>query len=386
MSKNTFVYVSSWKKSSSDFGLSGYRFDPETGELKFIEKVEPNVVFNVTCFDKRRNLLYAAEEDENLPGVRGGGGGGRIFVFKIDPETGSLNKLCCRETWCSSPAYLTLDSTGKFLLVANHGGKAAVTKVGQDAFGNYYPIIEHDDSTVELFSVNEDGTVDRLLDVVKHTGSGPEKRQVIAHPHSVVMSPSGELFAVCDKGNDTVRMYRLNREKGKLILPAHVYQHKPATLPRYCLFHPEKPWFYHNNENTTDFSAFAYGEDGSLKELCTCSTMPEDQLMKEKILEQQGMAMNGEGTFIYDVVRGPNVIAVLKVNREDGTLEAVQHQSIPGKWPRSCTLSPDGKFLLVCVLGSEQVIVYSVGADGCLSETEKVYPNAGAAYATFCEL
>lgn len=386
MSKNTFVYVSSWKKSSTDFGLSAYRFDTKTGELQFIEKIESDVVFNVTCFDQSRNLLYALEEDDDLPGVRGGGGGGRIFVFKIDPESGRLSKICCKETWCASPAYLTLDSTGKFLLVANHGGKAAVTKIGQDAAGNYYPIVEHDDSTVELFSVNEDGTIDRLLDVVKHSGSGPERRQVIAHPHSVVMSPSGELFAVCDKGNDTVRMYKLDREKGTLILPAHVYTHKPATLPRYCLFHPEKPWFYHNNENTADFSAFVYDEEGSLKELCTCSTMPEDQQMKEKILEQQGMTMNREGTFIYDIVRGPNVIAVLKVNQEDGTVEAVQHQPIPGKWPRGCTLSPDGRFLLVCGLGDEQIIMYAVGEDGLLSETGNVYPNAAAAYATFCEI
>lgn len=383
MNMRTYVYVSSWKKSSSDFGLSCYQFNSQTGELQFVEKVEKDVVFNVTCFDERRSLLYAVEEEENLPGVRGGGGGGRVFVFKVNPDTGTLTKVCCKETWCSSPAYLTLDATGEFLMVANHGSKAVVTKVGQDPFGNYYPIVEHDDSTVELFSVNEDGTIDRLLDVVKHVGSGPEKRQVIAHPHSTVMSPSGKLFAVCDKGNDTVRMYKIDREKGKLILPKHIYKHKEATLPRYCVFHPEKPWFYHNNENTTDFNAFTYDEDGFLSELCTCDTMPDDQQMKEKVLEQQDLSMDREGRYIYDIVRGPNVVAVLEVNQEDGSVKAIQYQPIPGKWPRGCTISPNGKFLLVCSLGSEQIIVYAIGADGRLTETGNVYPNAAAAYATF---
>lgn len=385
MSGKTYAYISSWKTGATEFGLSAYEFDVQTGELRFIHKTEPEVAFNVTCVDPHRNLLYALEESGDLPGVRGGGGGGRVFGFKIDPATGMLTKICCKETWCSSPAFLTLDATGEFLIVANHGSKAAVTKIGQDAFGNYYPIVEHDDSTVELFAVREDGTVDRLLDVVKHTGNGPEKRQVIARPHSAVMSPSGELFAVCDKGNDTVRMYKIDREKEKFILPQHVYKHSGGTLPRYCVFHPHKPWFYHNNENTADFSAFSYTEDGLLTELCTCSTLPDTCEMKDRILEQQGLAIDREGRYIYDIVRGPNVVAVLEVDQEDGSVRPVQHQSVPGAWPRSCAISPDGRFLLVSSLGSGQVFVYAIGADGRLSETGKEYSVSAAAYIVFCE-
>lgn len=384
MSK-TYVYISSWKKSSSDFGLSGYRFDTNTGELQLIEKIENDVIFNVTYFDRKRSLLYALEENDDLPGLRGGGGG-RVFVFRINPENGMLMKISCKETWCASPSYLTLDDSGRFLIVSHHGSKAAVTKIGEDACGNYYPVVEHDDVAVELFSINEDGTIGRLLDVVKHYGSGPEKRQVIAHPHSTVVSPSGKLFAVCDKGNDTVSMYMLDREKGKLIRPKHIYQHTPGTLPRYCVFHPEKPWFYHNNENCGEFNAFSYNEDGLLREINICSTLAAGQEMREKTLEQQGLVIDHEGRYIYDIVRGPNVVAVLEVNQQDGSVKPVQQQQIEGKWPRGCAISPDGRFLLVCCLGSEKVMEYAIGIDGRLSETGKEYPNAAAAYAIFCEM
>lgn len=387
MRGKTFVYISSWAKSSDgsgDFGLRGYEFNRETGELRLLETVEGNHLFNVTCFDRRRGILYALNEENELPGLRAGGGG-RVFAFRIDPGKGTLTKISCKETWCPSPSYLALDKTGKFVIVSNHGSKAAVTKIGQDPFGNYYPVVEHDDVAVELFSVCDDGRIDRLLDVVKHRGSGPEKRQVIARPHSVVMSPSGRLFAVCDKGNDTVRMYGLDEERGKLLPPGHIYRHTPGTLPRYCVFHPEKPWFYHNNENCTNFHAFRYEEDGFLQEMGTCGVVPADAEMRETPLEQQGLAIDRTGRYIYNITRGPNIVTVLEVNQQDGSIRPVQHQPIPGKWPRGCAISPDGRFLLVCCRDSEEIVEFSIGADGLLCGGSSKYCNRAAAYAVFCE-
>lgn len=385
MKKQAYLYVSSYKTSSSEFGLSGYLFNEENGELEFIETVEKETPFNVTHFDSKRGLLYALVEDENLPGLRGGGGG-RIFVFRIDPVSGKLTKICVKETWCSNPSYLTLDQTSSYLVVSNHGSKSAVTKIGEDPYGNYYPMVEYDDAAVELFSVNEDGTVDKLLDVAKHSGCGPEKRQVFAHPHSAVMSPCGSLFAVCDKGNDTVRMYRIDREKNKFIQPEHIYKHSPASLPRYCLFHPNKPWFYHNNENNAVFYAFRYQKNGLLRPNGECSAMPEGAAMKESILEQQGLVMDHRGRFIYDVVRGPNLVAAFEVDQENGSVKPIQYRPVDGVWPRGCAISPNGRFLLVCCLGDEKIIEYAIAPEGSLQETGREYFNAGAAYMSFCEL
>lgn len=388
MIDKTFVYISSWDKSSdgSDhFGITGYRFDKKTGEMQLVDAVERRVLFNIACFDKNRGIVYALNEENDLPGLRGGGGG-RIFAFHVDPDSGKLTELCRKETWCPSPSYLSLDQSGKYLIVSNHGSKAAVTKIGQDAYGNYYPMVEYDDAVVELFSVTDDGRIDRLLDVVKHYGNGPEKRQTIAHPHSVVMSPSGKLFAVCDKGNDTVRMYGLDAENGKLIRPTYIYKHVPGSLPRYCVFHPEKPWFYNNNENSREFFSFCYDEDGRLDKINVCDVMCPDGEMQERILEQQGLVMDRQGRYIYNVVRGPNIVTVLEIDQVEGSVQPVQHLKIDGMWPRGCALSPDGKFLLVCCRDSGEVIVLAVHEDGRLSDTGKRYLQNNAAFALFCEL
>ncbi len=388
MSGKTFVYISSWAKgpgSPGTHGLNGYEYDAQTGQLRWIENVEPSVLFNVTCFDRERGVLYALEESNDLPGLRGGGGG-RIFAFQIDRSSGKLTQISCTPTWCTSPCYLTADPEGKFLMVAHQGSYAAVTKIGVDAQGNYYPVVERDDVAVELFELREDGCVGKLLDVDKCYGQGPEKRQVHARPHTVVRSPDGGLYAVCDKGNDTVSMYMLDGEKGKLIAPKHIWRHSPGLLPRYCVFHPEQPWFYHNTESNGEVYAFTYGAEGQLQELDVCSAVPADCAMQERAFEQQGFVLSDDGRYIYDVVRGPNLVSVLEVDQTDGTLKVIQQQSIPGKWPRGCALSPDGRFLLVCCLDSGEVVEFAVGTDGRLQDTGCSYPNNAAAYAIFCEM
>ena len=388
MSGKTFVYISSWAKgpgSPGAHGLSGYEFHTQTGDLRWIETIEEDVLFNVTYFDRTRGVLYALEEANDLPGLRGGGGG-RVFVFQIDPGSGRLRKIGCTPTWCASPCYLSLDQSGSFLLVSHQGSYAAVTKIGVDAQGSYYPVVERDDAAVELFEVHPDGTLGRLLDVDKRRGGGPEKRQVHARPHTAVMSPSGKLFAVCDKGNDTVSMYMLDQETGKLIRPRHIHQHEPGLLPRYCVFHPEKPWFYHNTESNGVIYSFTYQENGQLLETGAYPAVPADCEMREKTLEQQGLVISRDGRYIYDIVRGPNLAVVLEVDQTDGSLKTVCRQPIAGRWPRGCALSPDGRFLLVCCLDSGEVIEFAAGPDGRLHDTGKAYSNHAAAYAIFCPM
>lgn len=385
--KKTYVYISNWRKSN-ELGICQYTFDQETGAMAFVERVEANCDLNVSVVDYSRGLLYALEESTDLASVRGGGGGGRIFVFRINKENGKLETICVRPTFFSNPAYLTLDKTGKYLLVANHGGKGAVTKVQQGTDGEYYPIVEHDDSCVELFSLKESGEIDRLLDVCKHTGSGPERRQVIAHPHCCVISPSGDLFGVCDKGNDTVGMYMIDYEREKLIPPSHIVRHAPGTLPRYCQFHPSMPYFYHNDEHALLVNAYRYTETGEMTYIGAWPVSSERLEHVEKVHEQQGLAMHPSGKYLYSIVRGPNVVTVFKVNQVDGTLESIQHKTIAanGIWPRGCAVSPNGKFLLVCCLEGGIVQELHINEDGTLSDTNVICNNPAAAYATFCEI
>lgn len=383
---NTFVYISGWDKNAAPggrYGLSAYRLLPDGG-LRFLETAEPGTIFNTACFDARRGLLYVLEEVNDLPGLRGGGGG-RIFTFRPDRETGRTELLGTTPTWCPSPCYLSLSADGARLLVAHQGSYAAVTKLGRDAYGGFYPVIEHDDVAVELFSLGADGVPDRLLDADLCRGAGPERRQIHARPHTVVRSPDGTLFAVCDKGNDTIGMYGISPDGARLRLPQHIYRCRAGLLPRYCVFHPTGPWFYHNTESDDRVYAFRYDPEGALTPLGAASAAAGAP-QRERMTEQQGLVMSADGRFLYDVVRGPNVVSVLAIDQETGLPETVQQHPLAGAWPRGCALAPDGKTLLVCCRDSGTVERFAVGEDGRLASAGEPVQNPAAAYALFCEL
>lgn len=380
-----YVYASGWTHGRGKGGIGLFTMDAESGALSFVEKFAAGIDFNVTLFDAGRALLYALNTGSDLPGLRGGGGG-RVFVFRADPATGRLTQIGCTPLWSSNPAQLSLDASGKYLVVANHGTRSTVTKVKKDAFGRYYPCVERDDSTVELFAIEDDGCVGELLDVVYHVGSGPEWRQASAHPHSCEMSPDGRFFVVCDKGRDTVTMYRIDSLKHKLIRFGDEAHHAPATLPRYVKFHPTLPCFYHNNEACMDLHAFRYDDSGHLELIDTCTSLPDGDRAPKKegeVYEQQCLVMHPNGRYLYDVARGPNCITVFSLDPYSGIPRCIQHVFTEGQWPRGLALSPDGRFMLLCNVNSHEIEVYSVGVDGLLSPTGHKATLECAAYATF---
>ncbi len=384
---HSFIYASSWTHGHGEAGIGLFKLDNDSGELTFLGKEAKNADFNVSCYDRERGIFYALNETSSLPGLRAGGGG-RIFVFRADPDTGHLTRLGCTPTWGCNPAYLAIDSERKYMVVANHATRNTVTKVKKDAFGKYYPVVEYDDSTVELFAMNEDGTVGELLDVVYHYGSGPEKRQTNAHPHSCPVSPSGKLFAVCDKGNDTLSFYSIDREKNKLVLTGNVFHHGPGTLPRYAVYHPALPYLYENNEASMDVHAFRYSEEGRLELIGAYSSLPQGHKVGENkgnVYEQQGLVMHPNGRYIYDAVRGPETIAVFEIDESSGALRQIQSLAVEGSWPRGLAISPDGRFMLLCCVDSSDIAVYKVGEDGCLAQTPYSCFFDCAAYATFLE-
>ncbi len=377
-----FIFVSSWAHGNEPGGLSQFTFDPETGNMTYVASFDQDAAFNVSFLNQDKNLLYVLDESSDLPGMRLGGGG-RIFTYRLNPETGACEKLSETPTYCANPANLSLDETGKYLLVANHGARNCATKIKKDENGSYYPYVVFDDATMELFSVNEDGSIGELLDVVKHYGDGPDpKKQLLSHPHSATRSPSGNLFAVCDKGSDRVYMYKIDKTANKLTEATRL-QLAAGTLPRYCVFHPTQPFFYHNNEKSMDVCAYRYDEEGHLIPIDSKSSLPAGHEPAMPNYEQQGFCIDASGRFLYDVLHGPEMVSVFSIDQEDGTLQLIQSVSLPYAWPRGAALSPDGRFLAVACLGSGKVLIFSVGEDGLIHKTRWEADVSDAAYVTF---
>jgi 6-phosphogluconolactonase (cycloisomerase 2 family) len=378
-----YVFISSWAHGKERGGISLYRFCEETGEMTLLKTLDEDKSCAASLVDEKRGVLYVLNECTDLSTMRAGGGG-EILAYQLDAKTGDFTRLDSRPTYCPNPTQLALDPTGQYMVVANHGSKGCVTKIQRDENGQYRPVVLFDDSVVELLEVREDGSLGEILDAVKHTGEGPGNRQTNAHPHSATMSPSGKLFAVCDKGNDTVRMYQIDRKDQRLVPCGQAVSAPPGSMPRYCVFHPTQPWFYHNNEGSLDVHAYRYEETGQLEWIGAYHGLLEPaEGNTGEPFEQQGLCIDAEGRFVYSVMRGPNRVAVFQVDQADGSLRPIQNMDVPFPWPRGATLSPDGRFLIVSCLKGQKVVVLRVEKDGTLSSTGFEYDHPCAAYATF---
>lgn len=385
MNTNYIVYISNWTNFGGTGGLHAYKMG-DNGELQYLKTYCNDVSFGMSLLDRERNLLYVLNEAPDLPEAELDGGGGSLYIFKIDPSTGDLTELQHCPSYGANPCYVNIDHEKKFLVIAHHASHAAITRVCRGADGKYHILVDHDDVTLVLFPVNPDGTVGDPADVVKHTGWLPTKAVPNAGMHTACFSPSGDLIAVVDIGESRVHMYRIDHDHGRLYECAAPYADEIGSLPRYCLFHPTQPYFYVNHEmGSLDITCFKYDKNGALELLGKTSSVPADHQWKYHD-EQQDMRMHPNGTFIYDAVNGPNCISVLKIDETTGLLELIQNQKLSGTWARSCAVSPNGKYLISTCLESGDIEVFSIGEDGLLAPTGFRTELSSPSWSTFYQL
>jgi 6-phosphogluconolactonase len=384
--KNTFLYVgnraskpSSWEtKPTTGKGFGICRYNTETGELELIKSVFGNISVGETCFDSKRNILYAVDEIMTQPGYLKGGGG-QVYAFAIDPETGELTEINHQPSYGSLPSHVAVDATGNYLIATSHTGSAPVTKTVKDTSGKYRIVLEYDDATTVLYRLNNDGSIGDPLDIYTHSGNGPDPEQSHPRIHSVMASPSGNLFAVCDKGSDKLYFFRINRKTEKLeVCGGEAYKSFPGSLPRYSVFHPTLPYFYMNHEVKPVISAFRYNEDGKLELIHTVNVLPEDVKVDRAVM-QSDIRINPSGKYLYTLIRGVDSVSVFKIKEKTGELEKIQTVTLDGTGPRGCAISPDGRFMHIAALTSKEILFWAIGEDGKLSPTGKKIsqPNPG---------
>ena len=375
-SEKHFLYVgnriekpSSWNTGAPlDKGVGIFQFDPSNGSLLFIKSVFETISVGEMCIDPERNILYAVDEVMTRPGFVKGGGG-TVYAFLIDPETGDLTEINRQPSFGSLPSHLAIDKEGNYLIVTHHTGNAPVTKTVRDETGKFRLETEYDDATTVLFRLNGDGSIADPCDVVIHSGSGPDAEQTHPRVHSVVRAPGINLFAVCDKGSDAFFIYRINRDAGKLEVCADgPLKTPPGSLPRSSAFHPIRPYLYLNFEGQPIIAAYRYDNDGALRLIDKLKVVADDLQLGRKDM-QSDIKVHPFGKYLYTLIREINSVSVFKIKEQTGELKRIQTLQVSSFHPRSLEFSPDGKFMVIAAPKSEEVVVWAIDSDGTVSPT-----------------
>jgi len=340
-------YVGTYtEEGSKSKGIYAYRFDADTGEIAELGLAAETTNPSFVALHPNGRFLYAVNEVGNYKGPDSGG----VSAFSIDRATGKLTFLNEVASRGADPCYITVDKTGKYVLVANYTG-----------------------GSLAVFPVLEDGTLGEASAFIQHSGHGANpKRQEKAHAHSIDLSPDNRLAMVDDLGLDELLVYKFDSSKGSLTPNSPPFVKLDAGAgPRHFALSPSGKFAYVVAEMQSTVTALSNDSDsGTLHRLQTISTLPKSFTGQNDDAEIQ---MYPSGKFLYASNRGSDTIAVFAVDSSKGTLTPIEYTPTQGKIPRSFGIDPTGKFLFAENQKSDNVVVFAIDAKtGHLTPTGKV--------------
>ncbi len=326
------VYIGTYTGPKSQ-GIYLARFYPATGKLGKLSLAANTPSPSFLALHPKLPVLYAVGEASQLGPKKEGA----VSAFRINAQTGDLTLLNQKPSGGRGPCHLSLDPSGKWVLVANYGS-----------------------GSIAVLPVESGGRLGSACAIVQHQGSSANpKRQAGPHAHFITTDPSDSFVLACDLGLDKVLVYRFNKSTG-----AHTPNVPPAAMleagsgPRHLAFSPDGHRLYVVSEMGSTVTAFDYdSERGALRQFQSVSTLPRD-FGGDNIAAE--VAVHPSGKFLYASNRGHDTIAVFRIAQPTGRLTPVEYQSSWGKTPRHFAIDPTGRWLLAADQDSDRIIVFRI--------------------------
>ncbi|MGB8115972.1 MAG: lactonase family protein [Candidatus Sulfotelmatobacter sp.] len=341
-----FAYVGTYTEDGSESkGIYAYRFNSDTQQLTPIGLAAETINPSFLAVHPNQRFLYAVNEVSNYQGQKSGA----VSAFAIDRATGKLTLLNQVSSRGGDPCYITVDRTGKYVLVANYGT-----------------------GSIAAFPIHEDGGLGEAASSMQHTGHGTNpQRQEGPHAHSIDMSPDNRFAIVDDLGLDETFVYPFASSSGSLAASEAIAKAAPGAGPRHFAFHPNGKFGYVINEMGSTVSAYSFeAASGMLKPLQTISSIPKTFT---KLNESAEIRVSPSGKFLYASNRGDDSIAVFAIDPTSGMLTLIEYVPTKGASPRSFEIAPGGSVLFAANEKSDNIVLFHIDQhSGRLTPTGKV--------------
>jgi 6-phosphogluconolactonase len=343
---------------SNSKGIYVSRFRPATGDLSKPELAAEIVNPSFLTVHPNQQFLYAVIEDPLSLGPDFDHES-YISAFRIDPSNGKLSLINTMPTGGTSTCYVSIDKTGRYLLLANFGS-----------------------SSITVLRINDDGSIGQETAFMKHVGHGKDPAfQSKAHPHSIDVSSDNRFAIVSDLGIDKLFVYQFDASTGALSpdRPAFV-QAEAGGGPRHFVFDAAGKFGYSLHEMSGFISALAWdGRTGTFTKIQDAKTLEPGFVGSNDSAE---IAIHPNGRFLYESNRrfrgpdmwGPDTIGVFAIDPAKGTLSEVEEMPSGGTMPRSFAIDPTGKYLLTANELSGNVVLFRID-----SNTGKLLPAGSEA-------
>jgi len=325
-------------------GIYVSRFHAATGELGEPELAAEIVNPSFLTISPNHKFLYAVSEDPYSVGPPLDHAS-YVSSFAIDPATGHLRLLNTVPTSGTSTCFISMDKTGRFVLMSNFGS-----------------------GSTSVIRVRDDGSLGELTALVQDVGHSVDRAiQFEPHTHSAVVSPDNHYAIVSDLGTDKIYILRFDPATGAVPAAepsfATVY---PGDGPRHFTFDPSGRFGYQLTEMGGTVNVFAWDPGrGKLTPVQRAQSVPHDFFGGNHSAE---IEIRPDGKFLYEsnrrtqgeTVRGPDTIGVFAIDQKTGMLTPVEQVLSGGTMPRTFEIDPTGNFLLAANQLTNNIVLFHI--------------------------
>ncbi len=313
-------------------GIHVYDFNSKAGNAKEITNAAAGNPSYLAISDNGK-FVYSVNESKDR----------KISSFAFDKKAAQLTLLNSEGNNGSAPCYVAIDKTGKWLFAGNYGS-----------------------GDLTVHPINADGTIGAIKQLIKHSGSGPDKsRQQTPHVHCTYVSPDNKFLYVPDLGIDKVMIYPFNAATGTLDESrATFYKVDAGGGPRHITFTRDGKFGYLVEEMSGAVVALHRENDQLIK------LQRENHLPAGEKGAGADIHLSPDGKFLYASQRSNHTIQIFKVNKADGRFTYISSQSTLGNFPRNFSIDPTGNFLVVGNQNSNNSVIFRVNKNtGLLTAT-----------------
>ncbi len=327
-----YAYVGTYTPNGG--GIYLFRMDKASGALTQLHVFDDIRNPSWLAFNPAQTRLYAVSEIDNFQGTRSGA----VVSYAIDGESLQIRRLGTVSSAGTTPAYVSVHPSDRFVFVANYGG------------GN-----------VAVFPVGPDGALGEASDV--RPSVGPR------HRARAVDDPPGQ-FAVSDHDSPHVHMVAADPSGQFVIVP--VVAAPSGSAPRHFAFHPNGRIFYNLYEHDAKIAVYDYdAAKGGLKPKQLVSALPPKFSGSNLSAE---ILVSADGRFVYVSNRLHNTVAIFAV-ANDGQLRMISESWVHADYPRCLTIDPGGEFLYSCNQRGDSITSFRISsATGGLQFTGRFEP------------
>ena len=226
-----FAFIGCYTGGSGARGISVFHYDAPTNALTLVSIVAPVSSPSFIVLDATKKFLYSGNES----------GAGSASAFSVNSQNGSLRFINSVAAG-GQPAHVAIHPGGKYLLTANYTG-----------------------GTVAVFPLQADGSLGSASQIIAHFGElgSNAGRQEAPHPHMVLSDPTGKYVLVNDLGLDLTIVYSFDAGAGKMT-EVNRYAAAPGSGPRHLAWHPKGNVLYSINELSNTINMYFWDGSGNL--------------------------------------------------------------------------------------------------------------------------